>query len=269
MSDELNPQSETETETPETPAAPTPQYASQAAVDALVASTAHLQGGMNTILQALGQTLQHQQAPVPQAPEFNEEQLAEMMESGEGKQIVRAQRFIAAQENARLRAYVDEQQQATLAIGQELTQRLVKNDMPLYGQDPEIARDVDALMGQMHPAARANPKAFELCYRQVLADPKHFDRVVARKVEEEIRRRATDAAGLVSDPTTGASSRAPVRKPGEKVIPSAAEILGPENAHALAQIGKDENSFARELGYKDWTDFIEKTESYDPTSMTR
>lgn len=258
------PPEETTTPAPaaETPTAETPPAAAPATVtitqeqwDRMNAQMHHM-GGQ---LAALGaaQANVRVTAPPPAAPLYTEEQLAEMLESGEGRKILAAQRYIADQATAPVRAEFGAFREATMVTAGDLGRDIVEasGKIPFY-KDPEIKRQIDSFMATLPAEALANKESIVLAHNYVVAQPENLDRIIKSKVEEEMRKRSGNPG--VPDATT-AGGRVPAS--GGTTVPTVAELLGDSSAQALRAQGKTPDEFARRIGHKSWAEYAKFIQS--------
>lgn len=252
-------------ETEETPSQPTANSVSREDYEKLQAQLAHMGETVN-YLRGQAEALGRQPPPpaTPAEPAISDDELAEMLESGDGRQILKAQRYLQAQETKRLEAVNEQRYQNIVAMGTAITQRQIKADYPLYHTDPAIKRDVDQLFASVAPEARANPEAWDFIYRQVTASPQHYDRILNQKVEEEIRRRTAGDVS-VTDPAQQPSGRM-VKKPGG--TPTVEELFGSDVARTFQNLGRNPDDLARDLGYASWDDYVKQTEEVDTTWLS-
>lgn len=258
------PPDETTTSVPAAPAADAPPTTPPAAPpdtvtisreewDRFNARMAHLDGQVQGMVASAGR-----QAPPPPVPEvtYTDEQLAEMVDQG-GLQAVKAHRYIAQQQ---MRPVVDEFvnfRAATITTAESLGRDVVEasGKIPHY-KDPEIKRQVDAFMATLPPEARANKESLVLAHNYVVGQPENFERLVTKRVEEEVRKRAGNPN--VADATT-AAGRVPA-SPGS-TVPSVRELLGDGAAQALKAQGRTPDEFAKRMGYKSWEAYAKEIES--------
>jgi len=231
---------------PETPAAaPTATETvtlSKEQYDNLIAQNAHLSGRMDALQAGAGRQVIVERPP-PE-PTISEEQLAEMLESGEGRKILEAQKYIARQTQRPLEDAFVQFRGATMQTAEALGREVVeaRGLIPHYS-DPEIKRDVDAFLGNLPPEARANKDSLILAHNYVVGKPEHQKRIIAREVEAELRRRA----GATEPGTPPAQSSERVPGGDGKPAMTLTDLFGPETAAAVKLQGKTPDEFIRKF----------------------
>lgn len=175
--------------------------------------------------------------PEPQrGPQYTDDQLSEMLESGEGRKILEAQRYIAAQQLSPLAhefvQFRDNTMQTASSINRELAE--ARGRLP-HAADPGVKRAMDDFLAQLPPGAQANPQAIELAHAHAVARPENFQRLIDQQVEAKLRQRA-EGGTPTGTPTTGAPTGSRVPTSGGDT-PTVSQLLGPEAAAAIRAQG--------------------------------
>ncbi len=235
-------------ETPAAPAIDPAKFVSRDDYDNLRAQLAH----MNGQIAGMAATANRQVAPPPDpGPQYTDGDLAEMLESGDGRKILAAQRYINRQELLPIAQEFNTFRAGTIATAESLGRELVESSGKIpYYKDPDIRRQVDAFMNTLPPEARANKESLVLAHNYVVGQPENMDRIVKQRVEEEIRKRAGDAK--VPD-ATATGGRIPAS--GGSLTPSVKDLLGEGAALALRAQGRSPDEFAKRIGYKNWAEY--------------
>lgn len=248
-------------ETPAADAAATPQPTMVSIPEEqwnnIQAKLAHLGGQVEGMAAAVGRT--PPPAPPPER-HWSDEELAEMLESGEGAKILKAQRIIQAQA---MRPLVDDFvnfRSATISTAERLGRgNVVAQGLAPYYNDPDIKRQIDETMEKLAPEVRANEQTFIMIHDSVVGKKENIDRIVKKEVDAELRRRA----GTPDAPDVGsAAGRVPASRGSS--VPSVTELLGADAAQALKLQGRSADEFARRMGYKTWADYAKEIESQSP-----
>lgn len=234
---------------PPEPAFDPAKYVSREDYSRLEAQLAHMSGQVSGMAASMGRQVAPAPAPVKT---YSDDELAEMLESGDGRKVLAAQRYIT---ESTMRPVVDEFSQfrgATIATAESLGRDIVeaRGLIPFY-KDPEIKRQVDAFMNTLPPEARANKESLVLAHNYVVGDPSNFERLMKARVEEELRKRQ----GTPNSPDAGTPQGARVPQTGKPGVPSVKDLLGDAAAQALRFKGQTEDEFARRLGYKTWAEY--------------
>lgn len=235
----------------ETPpaAAPATVTVSQEQWDRLNAQVAHMGGQIQGMAASVNRA--PPPAPVDTGPQYSDEQLAEMLESGEGRKILAAQRYIADQQTRPLVNEFVNFRSATLVTAESLGREVVEasGKIPHY-KDPDIKRQVDAFLSTLPVEARANKESLVLAHNYVVGQPENFERLVKARVDEEVRKRAGDAR--VPDAST-AGGRVPAS--AGSTVKGVEDLLGKGAAQALRAQGRSADEFAKRMGYKTWAEY--------------
>lgn len=196
---------------------------------------ARLQGQLDALMASQGRV--PQAAPqAPAGPQYTDDQLAEMLESGEGRKILEAQTFITQRTMAPFAREFVQFRDATTQTAGVLNREIAeaRGYLP-HASDPGVKREMDAFLAKLPPDAQANPEAIKLAHAHAVATPENFKRLVDQQVEAELRRRAGG-----DEPTGTPQSGAPAGRvpatPGSQV-PTVSELLGPEAARAIRDQG--------------------------------
>lgn len=240
------------------PAAPPPATVTvtQEQWDRMQAQLAHMTGVVETLQGQAGRPVVVERPPAaPTEPTYTDEQLAEMLESGEGPKILAAQRYITRQTMLPLAQTFDQFRGATIATAESLGRDIVeaRGLIPHY-KDPEIRRQVDAFMATLPPEARANKDALVLAHNYVVGQPENLKKIVEREVEAELRRRAGAAEGTPGP--AGSRERVPERDPN--AVPTVTELFGDAAAAAIRRQGRTPDEFAKRMSrgkFKSWADY--------------
>lgn len=191
------------------------------------------------------------QAMRPQAmPEEKEipEVTEEEWEEAEGDP--KATRRLLRQERAR-DAQIQRRELAQVRdTGFNAISGLVRDKLESKKYYKEYKVEVDALVEQLPPQARLDPKVLDACYNQVVAV--HVD-----DIEKKIRQEAGRKTALGTQPNTpGSRSGRQVRR----TDPDDDDFdLDSDTEEGLEVLGHDRDSFAKSLGYQNWKDYIKKT----------
>lgn len=210
------------------------------------------------ILQQIAGGRQAAPAPVDSGPHYTDDQLIEMLESGEGRKILEAQRYINKQTMQPLaREFVqfrDNTVHTAATFNREIA--AARGTMP-HLTDPGVKRSMDEFMAQMPTEAHANPQALQLAYAHAIAQPDNFKRLVNAEVEAELRRRAQG-----DEPTGMPAAGAPAgRVPNttQAGVPSVRDLLGEDAVRAIrAQGYRDADAWVRASQggrYKNWSEY--------------
>lgn len=128
--------------------------------------------------------------------------------------------------------------------------------MPYYTR---YQKEIDEKLNQLAPELRANPAAIDMVYKAVLGE--HTDELIKSAAEEAIRK-AQEPIPTGRGTTPGTGSAAP--RDGEDEIPSIEELGGRPGLEALQHKGdgkQDQDTFARSLGYENWSAYIKQYNS--------
>lgn len=203
------------------------------------------------MLTQVNQTVQHiaggrqaAPAPVDPGPQYTDDQLAEMLESGEGRKVLEAQRYIARQQMAPFAREFVTFRDNTISTAAQFNREIAeaRGTMP-HASDPGVKSVMNEFLAKMPTDAHANPEVLKLAYEHAVAQPENFKRLVDREVEAELRRRAggDDPTGT---PDRGApAGRLPASGGGD--VPTVRELLG-----------KDAADMIRSQGYRSADDWV-------------
>lgn len=208
--------------------------------------------GMSTQLESLSNLLNVVMTRPAQGPaqaqieDVSDEELQQAVLSGEnvGPKV---RKLLAAERERIKRDMIDPLQQTGLESIAGLTKQMALAQMPHY---KKYQREVDEALGNLPANARLNGAVYKAVYDSVIGG--HLDELVKEGISQQARRVAQ-----------AEETQVPGRRGGKGVseVPRA-EDLGPGTKDALEVIGKDEEQFAKRLGYKSWADYIEVTKPY-------
>lgn len=189
------------------------------------------------------------QQPEPTGPRYTDDQLAEMLESGDGRKILEAQRYIANQQMAPFAREFVEFRGQTVQTAAQFNREIAeaRGTMP-HASDAGVRRSMDEFLAKLPAEAHANPEALQLAYAQAIARPENFQRLMKQEVEAELRRRA-GGDETVLPPAGGARSRERVPETPGSTVPTVSELLGPDAANAI-----------RAQGYTNVDDWVRKSQ---------
>jgi hypothetical protein len=184
------------------------------------------------------------QAPPPTPPRVvSDDELVEMLESGDARKVIQANKIIASQAIQPLVGEFINFRGATLSTAATLHREVAeaRGKLP-HASDAGVKRSMDAFMQQLDPAAQANPEAIQLAYAHAVAQPENLQRIIDQQVEAKLRERGggTEAS---SDVATGGR-----RIPGENDAagtPTVTQLFGAHTANALKRQGKSPDDFAK------------------------
>jgi len=195
-------------------------------------------------------------APDP-GPVYSDEQLAEMLESGEGRKVLEANRYITRQTVAPLAgefvSFRENTMHTAAGINRELAE--TRGRLP-HANDPAVKRSMDEFLSALPAGAQANPQAIELAHAHAVARPENFKRLVDQQVEAELRRRAGGDEPIGSGTGAQAGARVPSGAGGD--IPTIRELLGDDAANAVRSKGQtaDQFTFRATRGkFKKWGEY--------------
>lgn len=254
--------------TPETPAAPAVNLDNYVSRE----DYARLEGQLAQMGQQLAQVGARAVAvPEPaRGPQYTEDQLAEMLESGEGRKILEAQRFITQQTMAPFAGEFIRFRDATTQTAATLNRGVAEaRGLLPHAADAGVKRSMDEFLAKLPADAQANPEAITLAHAHAVAQPENFKRLVDQQVEAELRRRA-GGDDPVGAPVRGApAGRVP--SSGDGATPTVSELLGPDAARAIRDQGystADEWVRKSQRGrYKTWADYAKAIQA-DQTAQS-
>jgi hypothetical protein len=229
------------------PAAAPPAGVSKEEYDLLATKVEQTNNQLQQALGALGTlAAQGQQQATPAVPEVTDEQLAAMYDSGEGAQILKANRILQERSDRQHQTQVQQLREEVTGIAVPIVAKVAQADMPHYG---EFKNDIDAYLATLPPAALTNPKVHEIAYGVVASKPENMKRIVDREVEARMRqaRESSEAS-------------APGGPAGRVAPPLPAGVPTFEQAFPDDKSGINADDFARKLGYDGWVDYWQKTE---------
>ena len=189
---------------------------------------------------------QQQTPKEPQGPALpSDEELDQAIATGQGA-VPKIKALLAAQEERIRKQYIDPLRDEGLSAIAGINQEMARAKMPHY---EKYKSEIDAMLQALPVNVRLNPQVYEMCYKTVVGG--HLDDIVTERLQQEARK--------ATQPVEVPGGRG--RRPAQDEIPDAAD-LSPGAADALAMIGRDQDDFARRLGYKDWKDHIQKTQGH-------
>lgn len=241
----LNEDAEQEEAAPpvETPAEPTPQYATVEQMQQMVEGVASkLQENLAQFVQGQPQQVVYQQA-VPQQQQAHEPTLDEINEAFEEGDTRKALQLQAQREAIREQKY----QQQLAALRQEgqswvsgVNSQLLGTLVPDYSKyDKDVKRKMEEL--GLPKDQQSNPEIVKLITNAVKGEK--LDEIFAERQEAE-RRRANDA---LTDVPNGSRSNP------SNISPE--QVFSDDAVHALRAVGQDQDSFARKRGYGSWKEY--------------
>jgi hypothetical protein len=236
-----------EEEKPAAPAAPTFVTAEAFAESqkANLAALAALKDSFETLSQRALAT--HGVAPVaPNAIEdASDEELETAIANGQGGAKVLRKLTAALEQRIerKFAARTNDLEQAGYNSLTALAGEVVKPGLKHYTR---FKKEIDNYIAQMAPAAQANPMSLKMAHDIVVGQ--NFDTLVA-----EEREAATRQAANPAPKPGGANSRG---------APAAQDtnfdtVFGADASAELAKVGRDADSFAKKLGYKDAKEYAE------------
>jgi hypothetical protein len=187
----------------------------------------------------------------PSASRITDEEFDEASAAGNGK-VIRA--YLAQSAADLKREHIDPLQSTGLDAIAGLTRRTVLEPLPYY---KKYQKEIDGFIAQMPAASRLQPEVLQIAHDAIVG--RHIT-----EIETEFRESATRARTAEPAESTPAARRG-ARVPTGDHLPSVEEYAGAEGVQALAELGRtgrDENEFARSLGYKDWKTYMKETREY-------
>ena len=190
----------------------------------------------NGLLEGLlaGQT---RQAPQQQATEplITDEEIEEALREGSGA----AGKFRKLVDNAVGRVvkdHIDPLRNTGLNAIAGTVMELTQAKMPYYNKYKD---EVDRYINSLTPEMRLNSQAILACYNTVVGS--HFSEILNEENQKNVRQAA---AGVIAP-------KGRVTKKDAEEVRDAEEIA----PNALDDIGRDQESFARKLGYGSWKEY--------------
>jgi hypothetical protein len=201
---------------------------------------------LNSAVQSLARAPSAAPAPVATKPRITEEQYEKAVQEGDAKTI---DGYINQKiDDVRSRDIVPLQASGMDAIA-GLTREIVLDKLPHYKR---FKGEIDKYVENLPPAAKMSPVAYKIAHDAVVGQ--HHDDLVKEATEAAIRKAQAEGGGGSNTPGDAGSGRQTGGAKGK--TPTAKEAFGDDAAFALSSVGKDEESFARRLGYKSWADYM-------------
>jgi len=188
--------------------------------------------------------------PTHAEPDMTEEQYLEAIDNRDTKTIRRYQE----QREAKLRAtYIDPLQALGLDSIAGLTKEMTVRRMPHY---EKYKKEIDGYIALLPAASKLNPEAHMIAYRAVVGQ--HVDEIVEESRQKTLREQSDPANAGRPGGTTGRDTGG-----GKGKVPTVEEKFGADASEALRSVGRDEEGFARRLGYKSWADYVAMTDKME------
>lgn len=144
----------------------------------------------------------------------------------------------------------------SINISQMRTARDDKGNL-LYPHFGRFEKQITDRMKTLAPAHRAQPIAWQQLYRVVIGE--NFETLVGEEREKVLRAPAEGDKTKAGEPPASAAGRT---KDGKGDKPTVRDLGGEDSERALVAAGKDGDSMAKRMGYKDWNDYVEKCKDY-------
>ncbi len=233
---------------PETPPpAATPNYVTVEQLTALEnrigAMAENFNAGISNLVNMQREQINRANAPA-QPKEITEQEIDEAINQG-GSVGAAVKKVLAQLEDKIVRNYVAPlQSQGARVIGQ-LSERVVKNEMPYY----EMLKDkVTEVLNQLDPGLRMEPDVIKHAYDTVVGQ--NITKIVGLEIEKQLRQRQEPEPA--ADPKGGPSRNAPSGEPDFE------EVFGKEALDSMRFLKgtPDPDAFAQRLGYKDAKDYL-------------
>ena len=259
-SDELEPSNQpdgTDDTTEQAPAAPAPQYVTLEEFRAQQAQLSQL----NETLAALRDMAARPVAPAPApvaAPVEAEITRAQYIAAVREGDVEVAERYLAQREGAVSRTLsqrIDQLENVGTAALSEVHRDRISGLKHYKKYEKEIQQVVDGLP----PAMRAQSGAYQYAYRIVVGT--HLDEIEAAAREEALRKPTIDEANESPAGGGGRTGRQ-MAKGAANSIPTPFDLGGDGAVAAMEVDGRDADTVAKKLGYKDWRDYMTKTAEY-------
>jgi hypothetical protein len=232
------------------PAGPDPRDEKISALELNVHRLSTQLESLNGMLgQVVGRGAPQQQIPAPVIEDVSDEEIETAV--GEGKGLApRVRKMLNAFEARLVQNYINPLKETGLGAVAGLSQEVAKGQMPHYGR---FKQEIDQYVTGLPAEARLNPQVYVVAHNAVVGA--HMSELLEEERQKTIRQ---------ANQTTAQEPTASVKTPSKDAqkAPSAADLGGDDAAAALQVIGKDEDAFAKRLGYKDWQDYMAKTEEY-------
>jgi len=191
----------------------------------------------------------------PEDPDVSEDELVNAINGGQGTQAIRKMITKEAKALAKtlIRDHIDPLRTAGLGAIDELSREVHGSKMEYYKR---YEKEIDQYLAQVDPGLRVNPQMRKLAYEAVVG--RHVNEIAQEKAEEAIRKQGQDT--VVGVPSTKAGARALGQD--KIVVPMPEDLGGADAEKALREVGRDQEQFAKKLGYKNWEDYMTKCAKY-------
>jgi hypothetical protein len=209
-----------------------------------------LRGTIETIRTTPAQPAQplFEPTPTPAAPEITDDEIDDIIASGEKGSARKIRALInraVSTEVDGVKTELERVKSFGLSTMQGMAKKAAIDDMKHYGR---FQKEIDGAVAALAPEYQARPDVWKYIHDQIVGA--NFE-TLEREGAEQTARAATDSAAA-GTPGTGSGKAAndPAR------LPTAEELAGAEGRKALAAVGKDGESLAKAMGYKDWNDYV-------------
>jgi len=232
--------------TPE-PEAPKPVYITADEYKVHQALITDTLGSIKESLQALhNNNPRAAEAPEPEVPDATDDEIEEALRTGTGakqfrKMVNKAKADLEKVMGARA-SRIESLAGGSIA---GIAKSIAQSKMTHYNK-PYIKKDVDMLLAQMPAEQRLTPENHLIVYNAVVGQ--HFDQIVADEAEAKARA-AKNTAGVLPGGSNGRGTEAPAD-------PTVENVFGEESARELARRGRDLDSLARGMGFKDGKEYL-------------
>jgi hypothetical protein len=226
-----------------------------------VASLQDTIGQMRSAMEVVAwKTMGGQLAPAPVAePEITDDEInAALRDADEGNPAAKVRTLVdrvTKRTEEQLRREVSELRAAGLSSIAEVASVQASNTLPHF---KEYEKEIRAAVSKLDPALQARADTWRFAHDAIVGA--HADEIVNRALEAE-RRQNRESAAKASTPGNGPG--VPLTDSKGNKVASVEELGGEEARQALRVKGVSEDEFARRMGYKSWSDYLEKTSNIE------
>lgn len=221
-------------------------------VSNLQETIAQLRGAMEIV--AMRTMVSPQAGPVAEPDITDEEINAALRDADEGNPAAKVRSLVdrvTKRTEDQLRREVSELRAAGLSSIAEVASVQASNVLPHF---KDYEKEIRGAVSKLDPALQARADTWRFAHDAIVGA--HADEIVTRALEAD-RRQNRESAAKANTPGNGPGVPLTDSK-GNKV--ASVEDLGGEDARqALRVKGVSEDEFARRMGYKSWSDYLEKT----------
>lgn len=247
-----NPVNDDTNKEPEKPQANEELNTLRGQVAGLQDTLAQMRGAMEVL--AMRSMTAPQAAPVAEPDITDDEINAALRDSDEGNPAAKVRSLVdrvTKRTEEQLRREVSELRAAGLSSIAEVAAVQASNTLPHF---KDYEKEIRAAVSKLDPALQARADTWRFAHDAIVGA--HADEIVNRALEAD-RRQNRESAARASTPGSGPG--VPLTDSKGNKVASVEELGGEDARQALRVKGVSEDEFARRLGYKSWSDYLEKT----------